>query len=382
MARAKRGKRSRGTVDHLPSKRFRARYTGPDTIRHTAPWTFDTRMDAEAWLVDEWRKVSRGEWSPPRKLKDQPKEATFGEYAERWLAGRLVRGAALKPRTRAHYRSLLDQCILPTFSGVALKTITSESVRDWYAVALDNSKPTLRAHAYSLLRTILTTAVVDEKIAANPCRIDGAGQTKPVIHPVTATLGELEIIATTVPERYRLMVLFGSWCALRFGELIELRRKDIDMPRGVIHVHRAVVRCERQLTIGPPKSDAGIRDVAIPPHLMPMVKEHLGQSITGGKEGLLFPAAGDPMKHLANSTFYRVFHRARDAAGRPDLRVHDLRHTGATWAAQNGATVKELQDRLGHSTSEAAMRYQHTAEGRDMLLAEKMSAWAEHAASV
>jgi len=112
----------------LPSKRYRARYVGPDGIRHNGPHTFETREDAEAWLAGERRKISRDEWTQPRKLRDAPKLATFGEYAERWLQHR-----ELKPRTRAHYRSLLDRQILPTFAERPLKAITSESVRDWYA---------------------------------------------------------------------------------------------------------------------------------------------------------------------------------------------------------------------------------------------------------
>lgn len=74
------------------------------------------------------------------------------------------------------------------------------------------------------------------------------------------------------------------------------------------------------------------------------------------------------------STLYRVFSPSRDAAGRPDLRFHNLRHTGAVLAAQSGATLAELMGRLGHSTPGAALRYQHAAEGRDMELARRLSA--------
>ncbi len=65
--------------------------------------------------------------------------------------------------------------------------------------------------------------------------------------------------------------------------------------------------------------------------------------------------------------------KARIAAGRPDLRVHDLRHTGAVLAAQSGATLAELMARIGHSTPQAAMRYQHAAQGRDAVIAARMS---------
>ncbi len=77
---------------------------------------------------------------------------------------------------------------------------------------------------------------------------------------------------------------------------------------------------------------------------------------------------------MAPCSLYRVFYRAREAAGRPDLRWHDLRHTGAVLAAQTGATLAELMARLGHSTPGAALRYQHAAQGRDMEIAKALSA--------
>jgi hypothetical protein len=71
---------------------------------------------------------------------------------------------------------------------------------------------------------------------------------------------------------------------------------------------------------------------------------------------------------------YRRFYAAREKAGRPDLRFHDLRHTGATLAAMTGnVTLAELMARLGHATPAAAMRYQHAAAGRDEQIAEALS---------
>ena len=105
-----------------------------------------------------------------------------------------------------------------------------------------------------------------------------------------------------------------------------------------------------------------------------MLRDHLSQNITGGKEGLLFPAAHGGT--LAPSTLYKSFYPARDKARRPDLRWHDLRHTGAVLAAQTGATLAELMGRLGHSTPSAALRYQHAAAGRDAQIAQRLSALA------
>nr|WP_306239231.1 tyrosine-type recombinase/integrase [Ornithinimicrobium cryptoxanthini] len=99
----------------------------------------------------------------------------------------------------------------------------------------------------------------------------------------------------------------------------------------------------------------------------------MSQHTASGKDALLFPAAADSDRHMAPSTLYKVYYPARQAAGRPDLRWHDLRHTGAVLAAQTGATLAELMGRLGHSTPGAAMRYQHAAAERDAEIARRLS---------
>lgn len=360
-----RTRRTFGEIDMRASGRYRARYTGPDGHRHSAPHTFDTKADAEAWLTLRRAEIIREDWTPASTSR-----AAFETYAQGWLADR-----PLKPTTRQHYRSLLDNQLLPTFASVPLKAISPAMVRKWHS-ALPSDRPTLRAHAYGLLRTIMQTALQDGEITANPVHIRGAGNAKRVVKVQPASLAELEALVAAMPERYRLMTLLAAWCALRFGELTELRRKDIDLAVGVIRVRRAVSRANGEYVVGTPNSDAGSRDVAIPPHLFPVIREYL-IGVTGGRDGLLFPAAGDPMKHLAPASLYKVFYRAREAAGRPDLRWHDLRHTGAVLAAQTGATLAELMGRLGHSTPGAALRYQHVAGGRDAQIAAALSAMAE-----
>lgn len=357
---------ARDGIRKLPSGRYQARYMAPDGLRHNAPMTFDTKKDARTWLDTVRADMARGLWRPV----DRSTPETFGDYAEKWMRRR-----DLKPRTAEHYRQLLDRQLLPRFAAMPLRSISSEAVRDWYA-DLDRDRPTLRAHAYSLLRTILATAVTDEKIPANPCHIRGAGAAKRARRIKPATLAELETIAANMPTRYRPMVLLCSWCALRFGEVTELRRKDVDLKNGVIHIRRGVVRAEGEVVVGTPKSEAGARDVAIPPHLIPMLKEHRDTTPMRGQDALLFPAA-DGESHLAPSTLYRVFYPARKAAGRDDLRWHDLRHTGAVLAAQTGATLAELMGRLGHSSPAAALRYQHAAQERDTQIAQALSRIAE-----
>ena len=197
---------------------------------------------------------------------------------------------------------------------------------------------------------------------------------KPTHKVAPASLGELEVIVKNLPDRYRLMALLAAWCAMRFGELAELRRADLDLTNNRVLIRRAVVRVRGEMIVGPPKTDAGIRDVAIPPHLVPAVEHHLDAHVGPGPDALLFPAAADSQRHMQPSTLYKVFYPAHEMAGRKDLRWHDLRHTGAVLAAQTGATLAELMGRLGHTTPGAAMRYQHAAADRDAEIARRLSA--------
>lgn len=359
-----------GTVRKLPSGRYQARYIGPDGKRRSAqradgrPITFETIGDADAWLALRHSEILRHEWAPPAL----PKAPTvLRTYADAWLAQR-----DLEVRTREHYAQLLRDHVYPTFGDTVVLSISPVDVRTWYAALSERTGPTARAHAYDLLRSVLNTAVDDDLIAANPCRIRGAGQAKRAKKIRPATLAELETIVKAVPAKYQLMVLFAAWLALRFGELAELRRSDVDAEHGVVHIRRGVVRTTTGRKVKGPKSEAGKRAVAIPPHLLPLVKEHLREHAAMGRDGLLFPAQHG--EQLAPSTLYKVYYPARDKAQRSDLRFHDLRHTGAVLAASTGATLAELMARLGHSTPGAALRYQHAAEERDRVIADALSA--------
>ena len=378
----KRGTRaSFGNVRKLTSGRFQARFTGPDGREHLGPTTFETKQDANAWLAIQSAAITEHRWRPP--APDLPKEVpTFREYATGWLAAR-----ELKPRTRDEYRKMLglpkpagdtqrkDQrsaavTLFDRWGTVPLDLITAADVRGWYST-LDAKKPTQRAHLYALLRTVLGTAVEHGQLNLNPCTVRGAGRAKRARRIQPATLDELAAIQLSLDDRYHALVDVAAWCALRWGELTELRRKDLDLATGVIRVRRGVTRVGTEAVVGTPKSQAGIRDVTIPPHIIDGLKAHLNEFAEPGAEGLIFPAVGGG--HLSHGTFYKHWRKAREAAGRPDLRLHDARHTGAVMAAMAGATLRELMDRLGHSSPATALLYQHTADGRAQELARRLS---------
>ena len=388
----RRGRLPWGSLRVLPSGRVQARYRADVnglSQRFTLPTTYDTLGDAEAALAAVRADIQAGRWvSPDEATRQRERESlTFGEYAERWLTHR-----DLKPRTKAHYRSLLDRHVRPILGPARLVDVTPADVRAWHQ-SLDASKATLRAHAYSLVRAIFTTAYSDDLVPANPCRIRGASSTKrrPKWEPLTRD--QLAALVAAMPDRHQALVLLAAWCGLRYGELTELRRGDVELVTedgsvvaGVLRVRRAVTRVTEdgvtRAVVGTPKSDAGIRDVTIPPHVLPAVVSHLAEHVAPEATALLFPAA-DGTSHLAPSAFYgkaptktragHGFYRARIEAGVPELREHDLRHMGSVLAAQAGASLAELMGRLGHSTTAAAQVYMHAAAERDAEIAKRMS---------
>jgi integrase len=379
-----RERREFGSIRKLASGRHQAVYTGPDLLRHVAPTTFQAKIDAEGWLHEERKLIEANEWSPPRHRAEKARAVAttpdFETYAKKWIAKRRTdKGEPLRASTRANYEATLEHHLVPTFGRMRLRDITKGAVRRWYEDTLEGNGDSPRANskAYGLLRAIMNSAVDEDLIEASPVHIRGAGYQPKRRRLEPASIEELDVIVENMPEKWKLMVLLASWCALRYGEIAELRRKDIKLRHangrwtGVIQVRRGVVWVNRKIQVEPPKSEAGIRDVAIPPHLIPIIKEHFETFAAPGQEGLLFPAANGRQQWPSTITGY--FKKAAELAGRSDLRFHDLRHTGAVMAAQQGATLADLQARLGHSTANAALLYQHTAKGRDQLIAESLS---------
>ena len=367
MASRRSAKRAFGEISQLPSGRFRARYTGPDLIRHSAPTTFVARMDAEAWLAAQEREISRGEWHQPAAAARKPPElpATLSEYAVTVVARR-----RLRPATEALYAKLLRLTIVPAFGHRPVANITVAEVTAWYRSM--KQTPTQQANAYGLLKSILKDAVEDGLITDNPCRVKGGGQKSRAREIEVLSVQQLTAYLEAVPEARRIPLLLAGWCGLRSGEVRGLRVRDLDLDAGVVHVRQGVVRLSGQLLIGPPKTAAGIRSVMIPPHLLPALREWQRQQPRRAREALLFPAR-DGVSPLNDSVLRDAHDKAKRAIGMPGLTVHGLRHTSATIAAQLGATLAELQARIGHSTPNMAMRYQHVAAERDAQLAARMS---------
>jgi integrase len=168
-----------------------------------------------------------------------------------------------------------------------------------------------------------------------------------------------------------MLVLLAAYATLRFGELSELRRRDVDTGAGLLMVTRAVSRTDAGLESGPPKSEAGIRDITLPGFLLGDLAEHLAEHAQPGPDGLLFtaPTGGQ----LYQSCMFREWDRARTAAGLPGFRFHDLRHTGGTWLAEDGTPIKQSMRRLGHANATMALLYQHATDQGDAQVAARLN---------
>lgn len=119
--------------------------------------------------------------------------------------------------------------------------------------------------------------------------------------------------------------------------------------------------------IGPPKTLAGRRTLALPTEVVPELEAHLTRWVSVEPTASVF--VGEQGGPLRAGVWHKEWDRARRSVGLPHLHLDDLRHVAGTLAAATGAGTKEIMRRLGHATQEAALHYQHATDERDRVLA-------------
>lgn len=358
-------RRDFGKIRRLPSGNYQASYVH-EGKRYTAPKPYHDKATANLWLRRKQTEIADERWAEPVAPVRRPAVPTFAAYSADWLATRPLRG-----RSRREYRSVIGGHLMPAFGALRLTEITPQLVREWY-FGYGSRTPSTRAKAYRVLHAIMATAAEDDAIPANPCKVRKGGSDTRKRKIEIATETEIDAIAEAIRPEWRMMVYLAAYCSLRFGEIAELRRCDVDLERGVLHIDRAVSRGDAGLESGAPKSEAGIRSVHIPPDLVADLAKRMLAYAQPGADGLLFTTHRGGQ--LYQSCMYRDWNRARIAAGRPDLRFHDLRHTGLTMVAEEGATIKQLMRRGGHATPAMAIIYQHATDPADKALAGRLGA--------
>jgi integrase len=366
------GRRSFGSMRQLPSGRWQARYRDTAGKTHTAPETFATRPEAARFLAQVETDLARGEWTDPRAGR-----VSFAEWAGRWQATT----TNLRPNTRALHGYLLRRFLLPAFADTALADLDLMAVRSWLA-GLEGAavSPNTVAKAYRLLARILDTAVEAGLIVRNPCSVKGAA-TERAAEMRVATVAQVAALVQAIHPRYRALVLVAAYAGLRWGELVGLRVKRVDLLHGRVTVAEQATEIDGHFTWGPPKTEAGRRTVTLPAVAAAALAEHLATYSQSGPDGLVFTSTEGGL--LRRSNFQRrVWRPATRAAGVAGLRFHDLRHTSATLSIAAGASTRELMARMGHSSSAAALRYQHVMAGRDTAIAAALDELIEAASAL
>lgn len=319
--------------------------------------TFVSKADAQSALAQIETDLRRGVW-----IDSRDGEVTVSEYSKRWLSHR----SDLAVRTRELYEYLIGRYIEPDLGRVRLNKLTPQRVREWNG-DLSTRLPSTAAKCYRLLSTMMKTAVSDGLILKSPCTVRGASVEHSPERPI-ASPSEVSALADAMPDHLRLAVLLACWCQLRRGELLALKRSDFDLAEGFVNVERSrTFTMSGQSIEKEPKTSAGIRQLSIPPNLIPIIREHL--RALSGEAGSSLVFVGERGLPITAGVLQKAWSNARRLVGRPDLHFHDLRHTGLTLAAETGATTAELMHRAGHSSSDAALRYQHASRDRDKRLA-------------
>lgn len=342
------------------AQRYDVRYRDPTGRQREK--SFRTMREAEKFAREVEVEKEQGSYIDPSSGR-----VLFKDYANDWLDNK----PTLRPRTRELYEGQLANHILPTFADMPIGTITPAAVRSWWAqLHRKRLSEVSCAKVYRLLRSILGTAETDGLIASNPCRIQGAGVEHCDERPV-ATVEQVWALAEAVPPRLRCMVLLFGFVGLRLGEALALERRHVNLDHRTVRIEQQEQELrDGSIIVAPPKTRKGIRTLALPDFLVDELRAHLDTYVARGQRSRLF--TGEKGARLRRIQWKRIWDRAKVQVPDlpPDFRPHDLRHTANTIAAATGASTRELMQRMGHASSEAALRYQHATRDRDRLIAD------------
>lgn len=353
---------------------------------------FDTLTDARAALdmakgdAVRGRLVSPAEKRAARKAEEAQaakEELTLRQWSQTWLDS-LNNNPSRSGATVVSYRSVLDNHILPDLGEVRLVDLTTDLVAEHLAVLArrpSQRHPGARVNgiapnAVIVLRSMLNAAVKAKAGGLVSFEFPAATKHRRVRpedeRGEVATPEEINAFTEAMPAHLQIAIPLAAWCALRIGELLGLQRRDLehlDEPsRAIVHIRRQFnVKAN---TITPPKAGS-VRSIALPEALIPALRHHLDSHTPAGRTAPVLVGRGG--RPVSQSALDRAWRAARDEVGRPGFRFHNLRHTGLSKYAEQGATLAELLHRGGHTDVTVALRYQHATAERDRALTERLS---------
>jgi integrase len=312
---------------------WRARYRDAHGAEHARHFT--RRVDAQRWLDSVTTAVQTGLYVDPNKGR-----ITVGEWAPRWLAGQ----AHLKPSTHERYAGILREHILPMWSATQLADVSHADVQAWITGLSTQRSPATVRKVHRVLSLLLKTAVQDGRLSRNPA--DDINLPR-ITHSERRYLSHDEVrLLADACAPHQLVVLFLAYTGVRFGEMAALRVGRLDLLRRRAIICESVTQVRGVQTWGTPKGHER-REVPIPRFLV----DALGAHVAGkARDELVF--TGEKGGALRAQVFQRsVLTKAAQELDLSGLHPHELRHTAASLAIASGATVKVVQQMLGHKSA-------------------------------
>ncbi|MBR6145163.1 MAG: site-specific integrase [Treponema sp.] len=302
----------------------------------------------------------------------KPQQLTLEAWSENWIADYVA--VNLKPLTLDAYRSVLRRHILPQLGKLKVQAITPAQVQGFYAkMVKDGLSPKTVRNVAAILSKCLTAAVKQGIISFSPCsRAELPKIKKTEITPLRDAEVPMFLKAISGMEEENLFALC-LFCGLREGEAMGLAWDAIDFETGKIFIKQQLIKRREaggQYELQDSTKNGRDRVIDAPPIALDYLKrERAKQSANRLKLGdawenennLVFT---DPLgRNLKQPNIYKHFKTAAASIGRPDLRIHDLRHSCATLALASGANLKSVQTLLGHSTAAFTLAiYSHATE--------------------
>ncbi|CAM3584573.1 site-specific integrase [Occultella aeris] len=378
----KRTKLPRG-IDRRTGGMYRARVTYEG--RQYAIGNYFTIGDAKAALSIARSEIARCVFIAPTERRKSVRDAatrervesvTVREWADDWLVRLADEGRS--PGTTRSYRSTLDVHVLPTLGDVRMVDVVPEDIDVLLKAVRAKRGPW--ANVARTVRTMFRAAVAAKigGVTVSPVNVSIPKDTRASASIDTeevASPAEVRAMAAAMPQHLRIAVPLAAWCSLRLGEVLGLQRRDLehldDPARAVLHVRRQWHTKTSPPGYTDPKAGSR-RSIAIPAVVLSDLCEHLAAHAGPGREGPVLPSTRNPQAPISQTSFDKAWRVARDQV-RPRFLFHNLRHTGLTTYAAQGATLEELKRRGGHRSTDAAMRYQHATAQRDRALTARMS---------
>ena len=307
---------------------------------------------------------------------------TVGEWMEVWFEDY----AKLKVRPSSHqtYRGYIDNHIRPNIGDIPLEKLTSLDLQKLYKKLLTKGRverleakgqpkglsPKTVRNIHQILSSALKLAQEQRIILANPaerCALPKVEHREMKTLPVEQLQSFLrEARESGVFELYYLELATG----LRRGELLGLKWEDIDLQKGDLRVKRQVSRINGEVMEAPLKTKNAYRTLPLAEDTIDVLKE---QREKVGSSPWVFPSPnGGP---ISPDSVLHMLHRVLKRAGLPRVRFHDLRHTFATLALQNGVDIKTVSGMLGHFSAGFTLdTYAHVTGAAQRQAAGKMAA--------